>query len=252
MLSFQDCDLVLLNYERPSCVQQIINYNQHLPWKRILVADQQRLGRMDGAPGLHSISDDVLLWDPEHSLGSLARFMAPTMADSTFVCTQDDEYLVTEDGWLRLFEEWDNESIVAFQPTREFSAAGWLAEIAEQPVEYDVIQNTDLGYGAIYRNEWAIWCHERMTQAGFSEQCQESSDKAWTTFWGDAVRVPIEGVRRLLMPDFSYADNTSQVSQCKNIQSKQKEAIKAAIKARYDLFRSGTPGAYWFRTELHS
>lgn len=249
MLSFQDCDLVLLNYARPSCTQQAIDYNVRLPWKRIIVADQQEHGPLAHEREVDSEDPRVIQCCLDKSTGSLARAIAPGMMESSLVCTHDDEYLVTEDGWLELFSQWDDRSIVAFSPTPEFSGRSWLASMSHSEVELSQdLKNTDLGYGAIYRNEWAVWSHRRMTEAGYADQARESSDKAWTTFWGESVLVPITGVRRLLMPDLSYADNTPQVTECKQRQREQKEAIKAAIKSRYDLFRSRTTGAHEFHT----
>ena len=260
MLTFSDCDLVLLNYNRPSCTQQAIDYNENLPWKRIIVADQQRRGPAANEKQLTANDERVVRWVPEHTTGSLARLIGPAMAESSFVCTHDDEYLVTEDGWLNLFDHWNDQQIIAYEPDPEFSASSWLADLSPCPLELEhAIRNTDLGYGAIYRNEWPIWCHEIMSEAGYGEQCLESSDKAWTTFWGATKRVQISGVRRLLMPSqehgdrlqISYADNTPQATECKNIRVAQQAAIMAGIKARYDLFKSRMPAAHWFRTELH-
>lgn len=249
MLSFQDCDLVLLNYSRPSCTQQAIDYNVRLPWRRIIIADQQEHGPAANDKQIHSDDQRVFQCVLEHTTGSLARMIAPAILESSIVCTHDDEYLVTESGWLELFSRWNDRSIIAFSVTPEFSASSWLAESSRAEIQLDHgLRSTDLGYGAIYRNEWAIWSHEKMSEAGFAEQSQESSDKAWTTFWGESESVPITGVRRLLMPDFCYADNTPQVSECQETQKAQRLAIKAAIKARYDLFKSRTPGAHEFHT----
>lgn len=249
MLSFQDCDLVLLNYARPSCTQQAIDYNIRLPWKRIVVADQQEHGPAANDKEIYSDDNRVFQCSLDHTTGSLSRVIAPAMLESSLICTHDDDYLVTESGWLELFSHWNDRSIIAFSPTPGFSASSWLAGLSQPELELDEpLKNTDLGYGAIYRNDWAVWSHHEMARIGYSDQSQESSDKAWTTFWGESVLVPISGVRRLLMPNLCYADNTPQVSECQETKKQQRAAIKAAIKARYDLFRSRTTGAHEFHT----
>ena len=98
MLSFQDCDLVLLNYSRPSCTQQAIDYNVRLPWKRIIVADQQEHGPAAHEQELNADDLRVLRFCLDKAAGSAARVIAPGAVGPSIVCTHDDEYLVTEAG----------------------------------------------------------------------------------------------------------------------------------------------------------
>lgn len=173
---FEQCSLLLLNYARPECMERILAENVHLPWGDILIMDSWHLAGDDYPfqwptdPRIRCIGMDELLGQYPRACGSM-------LTKSHFVCTQDDDYLVTAAGWERLFQEWDNEHIVRLVPE-------WCPEP----------QSIKLGCGSMFDNRWlqASWAkYLAMDPLVGEEQSREAADEAWTTFWG--LQKPITG-----------------------------------------------------------
>jgi hypothetical protein len=168
LISFEQCSLVIPNYARPECAEVIVERNLKLPWKEILVADaSDHLPYHENYPVSWPHDERVSVLSLEAAHGYYSRALATHCAESEHVCTQDDDCFVSEEGWKRLFSEFDGDSIVRFWPE-------W------QPAP----KYGKLGFGALYKREWLLASWKYLEQTLENQgKAKIQADVAWTTLW---------------------------------------------------------------------
>lgn len=230
-ISYEDCSLVLVLCHRQWNIEKIVAANVVRPWKEIVLFSQEELGLSWQETHRWSIHPCISFYRTLENTCSAARCMGALLAKSNIICTQDDDYLVTDRGWQILFRSWNEQEVSVLQPD-------WVRE--ELPLK----PYADLGYGSLFdRRAMQLSCRALQDCDLPYDLLGRRADKAWTTFWGQTQRVPAwrAHIERLLNPDYmmSESDETSLNKQPR-YQEEVARVVGAAMAARLLYCKSST------------
>lgn len=247
MIDPSKISVVLLSYARPWNLPIICRSMLDYGFEDIHILDNWQDDNLLKSQFDLDLKRRVNIIQTSYNCRTAARYALMGRTEHPVIATVDDDYCVKHEGWDKLISMWDDSRIVAQIPR-----AGMQFRNAMN------LPFLNIGYGSLFRSEWADSTFSYLTSAGAitEEDWNMFADRIFTTFFGlwEVTPAGDENMIRLKNHDGEYSEtDKSSIHLRENYWIDQWKVVMKVIKARFvarEQYQEGHPSLSGYKGRL--